>query len=323
MHVCVEILKTNMEEDVHPCTSNIEQEKCEKSKCIEDEDTKKLNCKMCKRKVHYKCSQLPLYEILRYTQFHKYPIPYVCANCVDIPESVKSNINWCDYVDYKEKYKREQQQSNELRESLRQLNEKMQKMENELAAVKLEQATNNKNISEGKSKQKKRKINEGNAGDDAGLIAAIEQYDEGVNKEIEILKKQNENLSERLEEREKALDDTLQQLQNAEDPLIKQIENTFNERFNSMQTILMKSIDEKINKNLNLGKSNKPSYASTAADVNNESISANSKPQQVPNTQSFRSFMMATRNEELAEERDKKERMCNIIIHGLGKIFNL
>ena len=248
-----------MEEDVHPCKSNIEQEKCEKSKCIDDEDTKKLNCKMCKRKVHYKCSQLPIYEILRYTQFHKYPIPYVCVSCIDIPESVKDNEDWCDQIDYKEKYEYEQQQSKELRASLRQLNEKVQKMENELAEVKREHA-NNSNTNEGKSKQKKRKINKGNAVDDSGLITAIEQYDEGMNKEIQILKKQNENLSERLEEREKALDDTLQQLQNAEDPLIKQIENTFNERFSSMQTILMKSIDEKINKNLNLGRTNKLSY---------------------------------------------------------------
>ena len=162
-----------------------------------------------------------------------------------------------------------------------------------------------------RSKQKKRKINEGKAGDDAGLITAIEQYDEGMNKEIQ---KKNENLSEPLEEREKALDDTLQQLHNAEDPLITQIENSCNERFSSMQTILMKLIDEKITKNLNFGRTKQLSYASTTAGIDNEAISANTNlRQQVPNTQSFRSLMMATKNKELAEERDKKERMCNII----------
>ena len=36
----------------------------------------------------------------------------------------------------------------------------------------------------------------------------------------------------------------------------------------------------------------------------------------IPIVEDFRSLMMSTRNEELAELRDKKERSCNIIIHG-------
>ena len=33
-------------------------------------------------------------------------------------------------------------------------------------------------------------------------------------------------------------------------------------------------------------------------------------------TEDFRTIMMSTRNEELAEEREKKLRSCNVIIHG-------
>ena len=119
-----------------------------------------------------------------------------------------------------------------------------------------------------------------------------------------------------MEERKKALDETLQQLQNAEEPLMKQIEKTLEDRFNSMQTILMSFIDEKINKSLNQRFTNAMSFAFATSGANASFTQADIKQQQSTNPQSFRELMLATRNEELAEEKEKKERMKNMIIHG-------
>ena len=39
---------------------------CTESKCIENNDMNKLQCGQCKRKVHYKCTRLPAYQLQRY-----------------------------------------------------------------------------------------------------------------------------------------------------------------------------------------------------------------------------------------------------------------
>ena len=57
---------------------------CTSSTCITDEDRYKVECGECKRFVHYRCTQLPLYQIqLFLTKGYRI---FVCVNCVDIPK---------------------------------------------------------------------------------------------------------------------------------------------------------------------------------------------------------------------------------------------
>ena len=121
------------------------------------------------------------------------------------------------------------------------------------------------------------------------------------------MKKQNDILTEHLGERETELDEVLQKLADAQSPtecsknkpLLTQIEKLIENRFNNVQSNLLNMIDEKLSSNLNAGKQS--TYASTtAAEENNiDSIQKQTRH----NVQNFRSRMMSTRNEELAEQK--------------------
>ena len=58
--------------------------KCTSVKCIQDEDIYKLECYDCKRRVHYKCTKLPAFQVQLFLTKHYRR--FVCVNCIDVPE---------------------------------------------------------------------------------------------------------------------------------------------------------------------------------------------------------------------------------------------
>ena len=98
------------------------------------------------------------------------------------------------------------------------------------------------------------------------------------------------------------------------DSTITFIEKVIDSRFNTMQNNLVNLIEERLNANCN-----ETSYASTTKGTQNNRITTITNPNK-PHAPNFRSIMMSTRNEELAEQRDKKARESNIIIHGKEEV---
>ena len=61
-----------------------EDGKCTSVECVQDEDIYKLEYYDCKRRVHYKCTKLPAFQVqLCLTKHYR---RFVCVNCIDIPE---------------------------------------------------------------------------------------------------------------------------------------------------------------------------------------------------------------------------------------------
>ena len=63
---------------------------CTPASCIQDNDKFKVECKECKRLVHYRCTRLPLYQLQQFlTKNYR---QYICENCIvvhkDLPETV-------------------------------------------------------------------------------------------------------------------------------------------------------------------------------------------------------------------------------------------
>ena len=148
-----------MGEDVRPKKWKLEPEICSKHKCIEDKDPNKLQCHSCKRRVHYQCTLLPIYQVQlhRYSTHAKGFSSYVCINCVEVPEFLQ-NANWDGQKTFKEKYDEELEKSIALKHTVSRLNRKLQNLEKELYETK-------KQLTATKSKEKKKSI-EGNAVDD-------------------------------------------------------------------------------------------------------------------------------------------------------------
>ena len=84
--------------------------------------------------------------------------------------------------------------------------------------------------------------------------------------------------------------------------IMKMIEEKLNRGFQAIQTNLKNTIDERLNTPIT--QNQQRSYA-TAVGVNGTS-----------KVSDLRSIMLANKNEELEEEKDRKNRIKNIIIHG-------
>ena len=297
---------------------------CTNSNCeIEDKEIRTLQCSICKRRVHYRCSLLPTYQIQRFVMFGTGYSKFVCVNCVDITSDLVRETNTSESNnDLELKYQKERERSNNLKAEIQKFKEILQEKDGELLKLsnKLETLENRMTTS-----TKRRRIEE-----EENLIAEehyTKIYNESQKKNLEIerLKKDNENLNERLTERETELDETLQKLADSDCPnaeknknksLIEKIEISIQNRFDVLQQDLKILIDEKINdKSNNVGN---VSYASAITyEGNKDGNTQQQKINQMKNaTEDFRTIMMSTRNEELAEEREKKLRSCNIIIHG-------
>ena len=59
---------------------------CTDDKCIDDQDKYIISCKKCSRKIHYRCTQLPAYQIQVYLKYKS--IKYICQACVKPTENL-------------------------------------------------------------------------------------------------------------------------------------------------------------------------------------------------------------------------------------------
>ena len=59
---------------------------CSSSNCIEDNDQYKFECTKCKYLFHYRCTELPTYQIAHFltTNYRR----YICINCTKVPDYV-------------------------------------------------------------------------------------------------------------------------------------------------------------------------------------------------------------------------------------------
>ena len=148
-----------MGEDVRPLTNISEHKMCSKDKCIDDNDNRSLQCHICKRKVHYECTLLPPYQLQlhRYSMLGKSFSTYVCANCVEVPESLK-NSDLRNQNSLKEKYDQEVEKTAALTKEVSNLTQRIERLEKELSKTKNDPYKNDTNHEMGKSQQKKRRL---------------------------------------------------------------------------------------------------------------------------------------------------------------------
>ena len=92
---------------------------------------------------------------------------------------------------------------------------------------------------------------------------------------------------------------------------MKEIGISFEQKLNKMETKLIDLINHRTS--IESSSKNKLTFASAVTGVD---TTLNRMPYQTTNNQDFKAIMMSTRNEELMEERDRKQRISNIIIHG-------
>ena len=69
-----------------PSTSSDSPIICTLSNCIDDQDTDVLKCYKCQRRVHYRCTRLPAYQIQVFINKRIYK--YECQNCIEVDQKL-------------------------------------------------------------------------------------------------------------------------------------------------------------------------------------------------------------------------------------------
>ena len=183
---------------------------------------------------------------------------------------------------------------------------KIELLEEKLSQVNINQNEEDPDGVENKNKKRKRDI----SGIQSIMNASI--IEDSSNKDIEIsaLNEENKLMKEEINQLKKKKNTEENPLKtNAENStpniltLIKDLQTSIDKRFSDMHELITEKKKEDDNPN-----------SKVASSVTYSSIVGESQSESTPT--SFRAIMMATKNEELAEEAEKKRRECNLIIHG-------
>ena len=236
------------------------EKSCTENSCIEDNDINKLQCGQCKRKVHYKCTRLPAYQLQRYlvASLGQYYSKFLCSNCVVVPDSIQKELAAADNIV-------------SLENELTMQKEKIESYERELKDLRKLVASQRNSET---SYFKKRKFGDRNNNQEE--VAVLSDENNIINKE-----NQNGHLN------------------------IQDINNMFEKRFELMENKMAEMIKQNIPKPQN-------TYSNTSIPLSYAKVANTNNP---TNT-NFRNIVVAAKNEELIEEKDKRMRENNIIIHG-------
>ena len=274
---------------------------CTPSNCPPDEDQYKLKCNNCQRLVHYKCTELPLYQLNQFlTRGYR---NFICVNCV--PEHLHDIVP------------DNQASTSCLTNIITDLMTKLQKISTENDCYKV------KNLELTENNQK--------------LCNDIQKYEEGFQKrlkEIDELQVKNAEYDDSITSHEEN-EMKLKRLINRQENELKEQEQKGNPDFDNIvqleacmkkelhligkgikESLLHevqennKQMEEKLNKVLNQRVTYADSVRSEESGVNQ------SNPTEITD---FRTIIKEARNEELAEQTEKRRRACNIILHGVNE----
>lgn len=270
-----------------------EPKKCTITACTDSTDQHSLQCLKCKRKVHYQCTLLPLYQLQQYLTFGSNYKKFTCKNCVIIQEdlreiiSTKPNVKACQIETLNFELESQKNLVKSYTNEISFLKEKLKKLEKE----------------EEDNPTKKRKRNQQE--EDIILL------NETLSSEIKQLRQESKTLKTLLDERETALDETLTKLNDSENEavtkkldqgeLLEEMKNIMNHRIDQMENKIENLIEEKIEEKQRKG--NISSFA--------ETLKQNLTGETIENA------IKVSRNNEKIQKIEQTKRENNLIIHGV------
>ena len=297
-----------MESDtnISTLTINTENSVCSPLTCTEDDDQYKLECKECRRLVHYRCTNLPLYQIERFLT--KGYSRYICINCVVVPEYLKRIVTNSTVTDPSHA-----RTMTELTDALKLTTEENEDHMVQNTALLYKQTELKADLG--------KQIDEAlhNKEEVTKLKSEITQYETLVKSH-----EQNEaNLKMVIVTQKSELHKQEQMFHEVGNPdydALTKLEALVNNKLEAVGRTLKESVLKEVNENNNKlnEKLDKVMNENRTYAESVKNIPSSEEILRFPNeTPDLRVIIKEARNEQLAEETEKKQRSCNIIIHGV------
>ena len=303
-----------MESDVN----YIDNSKCGATSCLSISNKDKyLECKTCKKKFHHCCTKLPTYQIgLFMLAETKANNSFLCEQCANVPEDL---IQTCSeditetsntVVILKQQLEKKDDELRELKEHIIKLEtenpHKKRKFDDDCNDAMTEDLANKsieiENLKKEIATLKTRTLSPSNQMDVKKLQTAVQNK----TKEISELRNTNEKLSLKQIELQRQSSG-----KGTTNELAKLIEEKLSAGLNAIQSNMENFIKEKLTETSppdvvmdDVSNKVNTTYADLLKNGNN--ITSNN----------FRGIMLEAKNEELAEQFEKRRREKNLIVHG-------
>jgi len=309
-----------------------EVEVCTRIHCVnkpEDDQRFIIQCNKCKRKVHYRCTGVPAYHLQTTLdqKLKKRGNIFACSSCVDVDK---------DIADYMPHFDDSFNESLELADLTQQLQDIS--FDNE--------TTKDLNTKLVESKRRYRellKISRKSRERDQEKMAELEkelqelkEKAKGLEETNKEMKAENEALKASLQENQIPVDALLAVL----NPRLNELESNIFREMRENQKQVADDVETNAKVAVAGGKKKAVTWEDQIQQTGEKNAAANSKLtysevlqdddwntpwETVPvksTKENFKAIMKEMRDDEMAEERDKKRRSCNIIIRGAEEMGN-
>ena len=320
---------------------------CTQAACRDDNDINKFECEKCNRFVHYRCTNLPLYQIQRYLtkNFRKYH----CVSCVKIQPSLK-NI----FPAPPENTSHIKQDPNDIISMLRkEIDGKVQQLEslaktNRMLNATIQDLTRNQDKKDEEIHKLNDKIKMSNENEKSmefllnereeelamtlNKLHQLEQESQDSNNDSlatinELKAKHNEENKTRDAEIKSIKDTVKSQSQTIatlrKDAKTKEKSKGQVSSHNESMVSLTKFIDEKFEKvesNLMRSLVNEVSQINSKLENKLKTVLIDNQPNTNTDPKvGLREIMRQQHDENIKEENDRKLRACNLIVHGIAE----
>ena len=319
---------------------------CKHRNCTAEDNSEMLTCWKCKGKFHYHCTELPPYQIVQFISISY--AKYLCKSCVEIPDGLSETMDflkqctsheggsqnrlkpmnetknmctqttstWKTHEELTDKYNKLEDELQKNEDELERVNDQKNKYKHEISCLKQKllaaedhQETLRKHIESKDSLLENMKNNSKKANENKIL-----------NQQVKQLREQEEIMQNHLEKRDEKIRD-LQSMKNLEGTLTENKSNhasndmhkLINERFDKIEKSIDQLVSQKIRQHSPMIQVEKLETKLEEVISNNQSYADKINQKLEANT--IASIMKETKNEELVQQRERKLRSCNIIIH--------
>ena len=284
---------------------SIDHNTCSSSKCVDvkDNDKFKLTCSDCKRSVHYKCTKLPVYHIQQLLDVIKTRKgnKFKCVNCVDIDKELYEHM-------------KERQDENE--------STPQGDNPNNLRNIRNLRNMNNELLQEVKEKEKLIESFEERQAIDEIRIASLKEEVEIFKNKVKSEKDSQNKLRDLLLIQKEELNELTRKFAEVGNPdfdTLMKLEETLAKKLDKLEKTLIVSIKDQIQQNniqvehdIKQLVTESKTYADTLKIVAENTVEGSYKE-----PMDIRGIVREAKNEEIAEENEKKRRSCNIVLHGV------
>lgn len=277
---------------------------CTKGDCIIDEsDNSTIKCHTCDKMFHFRCTGLPVFQIHHFLHTKNYR-KFTCESCTKVAENLKTIIPTPpppnptkQVMDLLKTIKEKQMEVDTLAESNRLLQAKIK----ELTSSSAQSQKKYEKEKEQRSKlQVEAKEMAGGMKSFENQIAALRNSNAEKEKELETARTSGSVNGS----------DTLSTLTQIMGEKFEEIQNNLKSVILTEVTKNNKQLEEKIDEAVQMNKSYADTVSNTVTSTGNGATVSAEPPVDL------RAVMREERNQQLADETDKKMRACNFIVHG-------